>query len=79
MKNAPLVLLLIAAPASCILLPLIVAGALAGVGAWFLDGPGLWLVGGCLAMGLGYLAWRRRMGRPVADRDAVSRERNVES
>ena len=79
MKIAALVALAIAVPACCIMLPLVAAGALAGVGVWFLDGPGLWLVGGCLAMGLGYLAWRLRLWRLVGDRNAASRERNVES
>ncbi|MDP7642355.1 MAG: hypothetical protein QGI52_07870 [Alphaproteobacteria bacterium] len=58
-------LLLIALPACCILLPLVTAGTLAAIGGWFADGPGLALVAAVGAGIITYLLWRRR-GRSAA-------------
>ena len=61
------VLLIIALPACCILLTLALAGSLAAVGGWFVDGPGLALVAAVGAGIIVYLLWRWR-GRSVSAR-----------
>lgn len=53
-------LLLIALPTCCILLPLVTAGILAAIGGWFADGPGLALVAAIGAGILVYSLWRWR-------------------
>lgn len=68
-------LLVIAIPACCILLPLLTVGALAGIGGWFLDGPGLALIAAAGVATIVYLLWRwRRRSGAV---DTVESKRGV--
>ena len=62
MRLIPLAIVVIAVPLCCAALPLIAAGALSGVGAWFLDGPGLWLLVLPFAAA-GLYIWRRMGAR----------------
>ncbi len=68
------VLFIIALPACCILLTLALAGSLAAVGGWFVDGPGLALVAAIGAGIIVYLLWRWR-GRSVSARTIEPRRR----
>ncbi len=52
-------LLVLLMPLCCILPILIFTGALAGVGAWFTDGPGLGLVALAGVAFVAYMLWRR--------------------
>ena len=56
-------LLLLALPACCVLIPLVTAGTLAAIGGWFADGPGLALVAAGGAGIIVYLLWRWRIVR----------------
>ena len=53
------VLLVVLMPLCCALPLLIAGGALAGVGAWFVDGPGLALVAAAGVAIIAYVLWRR--------------------
>ena len=52
-------LLVLLMPLCCALPILIISGALAGVGAWFTDGPGLALVAAAGVAIIVYVLWRR--------------------
>lgn len=73
MRIASLAILLLA-PVCCALLPLVGAGALAGIGAWLADGAWPWLISVPVAAGVGVFLWRRARIRRVGRKQALIRE-----